>query len=148
MLHATRALPALTDLTPTQQAYFGYLANYEGNTRRLYEYHLSVWFQWCADQGIDPMAAERTHLALFVRYRSEVVGNKASTINTMFAAIKGLYAYAVIEGLIDRDPAAHARLPKIHRERKYPLDREELRSIRKAGKKLGGRHWALAELRL
>lgn len=146
MLHATRALPALADLTPLQRALFGFLANYEGLTRDLYEYHLVTWIQWCADQGLDPMTVERTHVSMYVRYLSEVRGNKASTIGTTMSPIKGFYRYATVEGLVDRDPAAYVRLPKIHYEKKHPIEREELRRLRKAGKTLGGRHWALIEL--
>ena len=146
MQHATRALPALADLTPLQMAYFGYLANYEGQTRGLYEYHLSNWFQWCADHDLAPMTVDRAHVAMYVRYLSEIRGNKASTVGTTLAPIKGFYRYAVVEGLVDRDPAAYVRLPKIHYEKKHPLEREELRRLRKTGKELGGRHWAMIEL--
>ncbi|CAI9417451.1 tyrosine-type recombinase/integrase [Nocardioides sp. T2.26MG-1] len=146
MLHATRALPALADLTPLQKAYFGYLANYEALTRDLYDYHLTNWFQWCRDHNLDPLTVDRPHVAMYVRYLSEVRGNKASTVGTTMAPIKGFYRYAMVEGLIDRDPAAYVRLPKIHYEKKHPLEREELRRLINAGKELGGRHWAMIEL--
>lgn len=150
MIHATPATPLalarLSDLTPLQAGFFGYLANYEGNTRTGYQNHLTVWFQWCTDNGLDPMTVERTHLAMYVRYRSEILGNKASTINSIFTPIKGFYGYLNDEGARTDNPSARVRLPKVHYEKKFPLEREELRSIRKAGKELGGRHWALAEL--
>lgn len=146
MLHATRALPALADLTPLQRTFIGYLADYSGNTRNLYEYHLNRWFAWCAEHQIDPMAIDRAHLSLYVRYLTEVRGNKSSSVNSAFTPVKGFYRYAFLEGVIDRDPAVHVRLPKVDYRKKVPLEREEMRAFRKAAKELGGRHWALAEL--
>lgn len=136
-------LAALTDL---ERVAFGYLADYEGKTRTAYEYHLNAFFTWCQLHGIDPLTADRTVIALYVRHLSEERGLRGSTVNTSMTPIKGFYRWAMLEGFIDRDPVVHTRLPKVDYRKKYPLDREELRSIRRAAKELGGRHWALGEL--
>lgn len=147
MLHATApAALALADLTPIQKAFFGFLADYDGKTRQLYEYHLAGWLQWCADQGLDPLNVERTHVALYARWLLEVRGLKPSTVNTMFTPVKGFYRWAFLEGLVSKDPVVHVRLPKVEYGKKMPLEREELRRFKKAAKELGGRHWAISEL--
>lgn len=146
----THALPSsfagLGDLTPLQQAFIGFLSSYEGSTRRLYEYHLTNWLTWITEQGVDPLIAERAHLSLYVRFLSEVRQLRGSTVAGTFVTIKGFYRYCHIEGIVARDPAAYVRLPKCDYRQKAPLEREQLREIRRAGKELGGRHWALAEM--
>lgn len=136
----------LDRLSPLQRAMFGYLADYTGLTRDLYEYHLKAYVTWCLEHGIDPLAADRTHVALYVRRCVDQLGHKASTVSTELTPVRGFYKWMFLEGLVDRDPAAHVRLPKVHLEPKQPLTKDELREIRRAGKDLGGRHWALAEL--
>lgn len=143
---ALPGLPGLADLTPLQQAYIGYLASYEGRTRAGYERHLNTWLRWCHHQELDPLAVDRAHIAVFVRWLEEHQGLRGSTVNTVMTPVKGFYQWAFLEGLIDRDPAAHARLPKVHYRQKVALEREELRAIRRAGKELGGRHWAFGEM--
>lgn len=136
----------LDALSHLERAMFGYLADYDGLTRRLYEHHLTTYARWCLEHGIDAMAADRTHIALYVRHCHEILGHKASTVSTELTPVRGFYKWCFLEGLVDRDPAAHVRLPKVHLEQKQPLTKDELREIRAAGKDLGGRHWALSEL--
>ncbi|GAA1138192.1 tyrosine-type recombinase/integrase [Nocardioides aquiterrae] len=148
MTHAIALpLPArLAALTDLERVAFGYLADYEGNTRTAYEYHLNAFLAWCHLHGVDPLTADRTTIALYVRHLSEERGLRGSTVNTAMTPVKGFYRWAMLEGFIDRDPVVHTRLPKVDYRKKYPLDREELRAIRRSAKQLGGRHWALGEL--
>lgn len=136
-------LSALTDL---ERVYFGFLADYEGKTRAAYEYHLQRYLTWCQLNQVQPLTADRTHVALYIRHLSEELGLRGSTVNTCITPVKGFYRWAMLEGFIDRDPVVHTRLPKVDYRQKYPLEREELRAIRRAAKELGGRHWALGEL--
>lgn len=146
--HAIALPPAahLAALTDLQRVYFGYLADYEGNTRAGYEYHLSRYLTWCQALQIEALTADRTHVALYVRHLSEEIGLRGSTVNTSMTPVKGFYKWAMLEGFIDRDPVVHTRLPKVDYRQKYPLDRDEVRKFRFAAKQLGGRHWALGEL--
>jgi len=48
------ALPTAR-LTPAQMALVGFLSRYQGGTQALYARHLRCWFQWCEDQGLDPL---------------------------------------------------------------------------------------------
>lgn len=148
-MHHAIAMPApagLSALTDLDRVCFGFLADYEGSTRDHYQGHLNTFVTWCHQHQVDPLTAERTQVAMYVRYLSEVRGLRGSTVNTYLTPIKGFYRWAMLEGFIDRDPIVHARLPKVDYRQKYPLEREELRALRKAAKDLGGRHWALGEL--
>ncbi len=148
MSHVIALPPAggLATLTDLQRVYFGFLADYEGKTRAGYEYHLQRYLTWCQANQVEPLTADRTQVALFVRHLSEQLGLRGSTVNTAMTPVKGFYRWAMLEGYIDRDPVVHTRLPKVDYRKKYPLEREDLRAIRKAAKELGGRHWALSEL--
>ena len=146
MSHAIVPAALLGSLPPLERTAIGYLADYEGNTRNLYEYHLNRWLTWCGEHGIDALAVDRAHISLYVRELHEIRGLKASTVNTAFRPVKGFYRYAFLEGVVDKDPAVHVRLPKVDYGKKAPLEREELRRLKKAAKELGGRHWALVEL--
>lgn len=136
----------IATLTDLERVYFGYLADYGPKTRKAYEYHLNGFLTWCGLSRVDPLAADRTHIAPYVRHLSEDKGLRGSTVNTCMTPVKGFYRWAMLEGFIDRDPVVHTRLPKVDYRQKYPLDREELRALRRAAKELGGRHWALGEL--
>lgn len=138
----------LSTLTDLERVYFGYLADYEGNTRAAYEQHLQRYITWCQMHQIDVLHADRTHVALWVRHLSEELGLRGSTVNTYATPVKGFYKWAMVEGFISRDPAVHVRLPDVEYRTKAPLERYELKELRKAAKKLGGRHWALGEMLL
>jgi len=144
-LPTPRALPSLAQLTPLQRVYFGYLADYAGETLKVYELHLQRYLTWCEQLTLDPLTLDRTYVALYVRHLVDS-GLRGSSVNTAMTPVKGMYRWALLEGFIDRDPVAHVRLPRSEYRQKYPLDREELRRIRAAAKAMGGRHWALGEL--
>lgn len=142
------ALPApntLAAMTHLERVYFGYLADYSGPTRVVYEYHLRRFLSFCDRIRVQALEADRTHLALYVRHLIDS-GLRASTVNGSMTPVKGFYKWALLEGFINRDPVVHTKLPKVDYRQKYPLDRQELREIRAAAKELGGRHWALGEL--
>jgi len=92
------ALPTAR-LTPAQMALVGFLSRYQGGTQALYARHLRCWFQWCEDQGLDPLTVPiRTHVELYVRHRTIDRGNSVATIRSMMSAIKGYFRFAVIDG--------------------------------------------------
>lgn len=97
MTHAI-ALPlpsALAALTDLQRVAFGYLADYEGKTRQAYEYHLNAYITWCQIHQVDPLTADRTTVALYIRHLSEERGLRGSTVNTCMTPVKGFYKWAI-----------------------------------------------------
>ncbi|UIU47045.1 tyrosine-type recombinase/integrase [Microcystis phage MinS1] len=158
MSDATAVLPAfaLHDLPGHHRAAVSFLARYQGQTFELYERYLRVWFEWCEARGLDPIvtargrdgddprAVTRGHVELWVREFSAT--HKASTVGAAFTPIRGFYRFAHLDGLIDIDPSAHVRLPKVVYTRKPPLDRQDIRRILLAAKSLSPRHWALTQL--
>src|SRR5438034_10254430 len=45
-----------------------YLARFKGSSREHTESDLRSYLAWCAAQGLDPLAAQRPHLELYIRY--------------------------------------------------------------------------------
>lgn len=148
MTHAT--LPAIdAGLSPAHLAAVSYLARYHGQTHDLYTRYLGEWFAWCESQNLDPLhGVIRAHVEMYVRWRLEHRGNKPSTVGTALAPVKGYFKFALIDGLIDRDPAAHAALPKVHDDlhAKSGLSRHELSTFLFVSERLTPMHYALAHL--
>src|SRR5262245_64275027 len=101
-------------MSPAQLAAVSYLARYSGRTHDLYAYQLRRWFAWCEHNGLDPLVGiQRAHVELYIRQLGES-GLMPSSVNTSMHAVRGLFRFAHIDGLIPSDPAVYARLPKIH----------------------------------
>jgi hypothetical protein len=49
-----------------------YLARFKGSSREHTESDLRCYLAWCADHSLDPLAARRPHLELYVRWMQEV----------------------------------------------------------------------------
>ena len=142
------ALPTAR-LTPAQMALVGFLSRYQGGTQALYARHLRCWFQWCEDQGLDPLTGPiRTHVELYVRHRTIDCGNSVATIRSIMSTIKGYFRFAVIDGLIDRNPAEYAYVPKAQHDEStmLGLDRLELGNFIATARALSPQHSALAHL--
>ena len=151
MLHAT-ALTGLTPrtFTPAQMAAIGYLARYQGGR--------STFTPATCASGLpgvkartsthSPNPPARTHVELYTRHRMTDLGNSVSTISNNMSAIKGFFRFAVIDGLIERNPAEHANVPKVHHDesRLLGLDRLELGNFIATARDLSPQHSALAHL--
>jgi len=111
----TRLMPFQPEqMTPGQLAAVSYLARYSGHTHVLYAAQLRRWFAWCDVNGLDPLVGiQRAHVELYIRHLGES-GLMASSVNTSMHAVRGLFPFAHIDGMIPSDPAVYARLPKIH----------------------------------
>jgi site-specific recombinase XerD len=148
MTHATNALtPAaiLGSLPPHQAAAVGFLARYDGDTRELYRRYLAQWLTWCDAQGLHPFAdVTRGHVELYIREISKT--NATATVCTAMNPVRGYYKWASIDGLIDRDPAVYARLPKVHHKRKPPVDRTDIRLFLNTARDVSPRHWCLTQM--
>jgi hypothetical protein len=49
-----------------------YLARFKGSSREHTESDLRCYLSWCAERGLDPFAARRPHLELYIRWMQEV----------------------------------------------------------------------------
>jgi site-specific recombinase XerD len=93
-----------------------YLARFKGSSRDHTESDLRCFLAWCAERGLDPLAARRPHLELYIRWMQEIRRFKPSTVSRRFSVAAGLYKTCVIDGLLDHSPAEHVRRPSVPAE--------------------------------
>jgi integrase/recombinase XerD len=93
-----------------------YLARFKGSSREHTESDLRCYLSWCADRGLDPLAARRPHLELYIRWMQEVRRFKPSTVSRRFSVAAGFYRTCVIDGVLEHSPAEHVRRPAVPAE--------------------------------
>ena len=69
----------LTDRLP--QAVADYLGRFTGSSREHTESDLRCYLAWYAERDLDPLAAQRPHLELYIRWIQEIRRFKPSTIS-------------------------------------------------------------------
>lgn len=103
-------------ITPADQdARDAFLDRYTDYTRKLYASDLRVFYRWCGTQGLSPLACRRRELERFIEHLTSDHGNLPSSVTRRMHALRGYYALAVDDDVIDRDPTRMLRLPKRQR---------------------------------
>ena len=118
MTNFTELLPVLSDqpVPFTDQlrlAVAAYLARFKGASRYHTESDLRCYLAWCAERDLDPLAARRPHLELYIRWMQEIRRFKPSTVSRRFSVTAGFYRTCVIDGLLEHSPAGHVRRPSV-----------------------------------
>ena len=93
-----------------------YLARFTGSSRQHTESDLRCFLSWYAERGLDPLAARRPHLELYIRWMQEVRRFKPSTVSRRFSVAAGFYRTCVIDGLMEHSPAEHVRRSSVPTE--------------------------------
>ena len=101
---------------PLNRAIAGYLARFKGESRVHSESDLRVFIRWCLERDLDPLAAQRPHIELYVRWMQEVRCFKLNTIARRFSVVSCFYRTCVIDGILDRSPADNVRRPSAPQE--------------------------------
>ncbi len=70
--------PFTDQLRPAVAAY---LARFKGSSREHTESDLRCYLAWCAERGLDPLAARRPHLELYIRWMQQIRRFKPSTVS-------------------------------------------------------------------
>ena len=90
-----------------------FLARYKGQTRVHADRDLRVYLGWCVERGLDPLAATRPHIELYVRWMEEVRGYKPATVSRRLSVLSSFFTTAVIDGVLPASPATHVRRPRV-----------------------------------
>jgi integrase len=93
-----------------------YLARFKGASRDHTHSDLRCYLTWCADRSLDPLAARRPHLELYIRWMQEVRRFKPSTVSRRFSVTAGFYRTCVIDGVLEHSPAEYVRRPSVPAE--------------------------------
>jgi integrase/recombinase XerD len=93
-----------------------YLARFKGSSRAHTESDLRCYLAWCAERGLDPLAAQRPHLELYIRWMQEIRRFKPSTVSRRFSVVAGFYHTCVLDELMQHSPAEHVRRPAVPAE--------------------------------
>ena len=105
----------------------GFLAGYSGSTREGHARELRLWANWCHNHGLGILDVLRPHLEMYANELDEVRHLKRSTVAHKMSVICGYYKWCALEGVLERDPVANVRRPKVEyiTTRQY-MDRMEL----------------------
>ena len=93
-----------------------YLARFKGTSREHTESDLRCYLAWCAEHGLDPLAARRPHLELYIRWMQEIRRFRPSTVSRRFSVAAGFYRTCVLDGVLEHSPAEHVRRPAVPAE--------------------------------
>ena len=110
-----QSVPAVSGVIVTipdalRMAIAAHLARFKGQSRIHTESDLRAYTSWCELHNLDPLAAKRPHVELYVRWLQEVRGFKASTVSRRMSVVAGFYRTCVIDGVLEHSPA-EARAP-------------------------------------
>jgi len=93
-----------------------YLARFKGSSREHTESDLRCYLAWRAERGLDPLAAQRPHLELYIRWMQEIRRFRPSTVSRRFSVTAGFYQTCVLDGVLPHSPAEHVRRPSVPAE--------------------------------
>ncbi|MGY1671516.1 site-specific integrase [Geodermatophilus sp. SYSU D00710] len=88
-----------------------WLSRYKPSTQRTYATYLPRWVRWCADRGLDPLAARRADVELWLRSVADSGLSRAS-VAAHYDAVASLYRLAYEEELVTANPCARVTGPR------------------------------------
>jgi integrase/recombinase XerD len=98
---------------PLRLAAAAYLARFKDQSRVHTESDLRAYLHWCTERSLDPLAATRPHIELYVRWMQEQRRYAASTVSRRVAVVAGFYRTCVIDGVLEHSPAEYVRRPNV-----------------------------------
>ncbi|WP_233594805.1 tyrosine-type recombinase/integrase [Amycolatopsis sp. WAC 04169] len=104
------------DETVLRLAAAAYLGRYSGVSRRHSESDLRIFFTWCGERDLAPLAARRAQVELYVRWMQEVRRFKPSTVSRRMSVVTGFYRTCVIDAVLEHSLAEYVRRPMVPNE--------------------------------
>jgi integrase/recombinase XerD len=146
MTTSTLILTASGEQDQASWAAVAFVASYSSpGTRQAYATQVRLWFDWCVQHHLEPLAdVRRPHVERYAR-ELEARGLAPATIALKLVVLTGFYRYCVEEQLLEHSPAVHVRRPKNSQEStRLGLDRTELGAFLVQAGLSGGNDHALA----
>ena len=101
------------DTDPLVRAVAAYLARFKDATRVHTESDLRAFLAWCTERRLPPLAAQRVHVELYVRWMQEVRRFKPSTVSRRMSVVAGFFRTCVIDQVLPVSPADYVRRPNV-----------------------------------
>lgn len=92
-----------------------WLLRYKPSMQRTHAVYLPRWAGWCAARGMDPLAARRADVELWLQGVADSDLSRAS-VAAHYDTVASIYRLAYVEDLIAANPCARIPRPKVHRE--------------------------------
>ena len=89
---------------------------FKGQSRVHTESDLRGYLTWCELRGLDPLAATRPQIELYVRWLQEIRRHRPSTVSRRVSVVTGFYRTCVIDGVLEHSPADYVRRPNVPAE--------------------------------
>ena len=105
-----------SDQLVLRAAIAAYLGRCRGQTRLHTESDLRIFLRWCAERGLDPLAAVRVDIERYVRWLQDVRRFQPSTVSRRLSIVVGFYRVCVIDALLPHSPADYVRRPAVPAE--------------------------------
>jgi site-specific recombinase XerD len=111
-----------------------WLLSYDSpNTRDAYRREIERWFGFCAEIGLDPLQAQKSHGNVYRQWLELQAGKPIppKTMNLRISAVSSWYDYLFDEDVIDANRFKGTRRPKVNRQRSETvgLARAEARDV-------------------
>jgi site-specific recombinase XerD len=112
------AVSGVVVTTPTvlRLAAAAYLARFKGQSRIHTESDLRGYLIWCEARGLDPLAATRPRVELYVRWLQEVRQYRPSTVSRRDVCGRRVLPHLLIDGTLEHSPAEYVRRPNVPAE--------------------------------
>ncbi len=105
--------PSDLDETVLRLAAAAYLGRYSGVSRTHSESDPRIFFTWCGERDLSPLAAGRAQIELYVRWMQEVRRFKPSTVSRRRSVVTGFHRTCVIDAVLEHSPAEYVRRPMV-----------------------------------
>ena len=102
--------------------------NASAHTIRSYATDLEAYLRWCSSKGVLPLKPNRRALRAYLGYLS-AAGYERTTINRHLSAIRGLFGWLVVAGLVEDDPTTTLNGLKKHKRLPHKIPPSEMARI-------------------
>ena len=99
-----------------QSAVTAFVSSYKDRTRIHTESDLNAFLHWCEQANLDPLAARRVDLELYLRWMQITQKYKPSTVSRRMSVAAGFYRTCVVDGVLEHSPAEYVRRPRVPAE--------------------------------
>lgn len=125
-----------------------FLSHYKGETKKLYEMDLRLFFAWCEREAYCPIEIRRSELEQFRWYLEDERNNRSASVSRRLFSLKQFYKLLAIDGVITRNPAEGISMPRVGQDAKpiAKLSRTQVKEMLSVARSISPAHFTLVSL--